>query len=55
VVGSFDCGGFGLENGDAVAHIQGMEKTIALSAIVVVIIFVAVYALSAWKSHGPRK
>jgi hypothetical protein len=42
----------GLENRRLAGHIRGMETTIALSAIAVILIFVAVYAISAWKNPG---
>jgi hypothetical protein len=45
----------GLENLQTKTHIRGMEKTIALTAVVAILIFVAVYALSAWRSHGGGK
>jgi type II secretory pathway pseudopilin PulG len=32
-----------------------MQKTIALTVVVAIVAFAAVYALSAWKGHGRRR
>jgi type II secretory pathway pseudopilin PulG len=32
-----------------------VQKTIALTVVVVIVAFAAVYALSAWKGYGDRK
>ena len=54
VVGQFDCGRLpGLENGRSGTHIRGMEKTIALTFVAVIIAFFAGYAIWVWKSPGP--
>jgi hypothetical protein len=37
------------------AHIRGMEKLIALTVVAAIVVFVAVYALSAWKGKGGSK
>jgi hypothetical protein len=39
----------GLENARSAAHIRGMEKIIALAVVAAIIVFAAVYALSAGK------
>jgi hypothetical protein len=36
-------------------HIKSMEQTVALGVVVATIAFVAIYAISVWKSSGPRK
>jgi hypothetical protein len=36
-------------------HIRGMEKLIALTVVAAIVVFVAVYALSAWKGKGGSK
>jgi hypothetical protein len=41
----------GLENGLAGAHIRRMEKTIALTVVVAVIAFVAIYSLVALRGR----
>jgi hypothetical protein len=38
-----------LEYGRAVAHKGRMEKIIALAVVAAIVVFAAVYALSAWK------
>jgi hypothetical protein len=40
-----------LENGRCARHIQGMEKLIALTVVIAIVVFVATYALSAWREH----
>jgi hypothetical protein len=40
-----------LENGRSSGHIRGMEKIIALAVVAAIVVFAAVYALSAWKSR----
>src|SRR5665213_666472 len=32
-------------------HIQGMEKFIALTVVIAIVVFAATYALSAWSEH----
>jgi hypothetical protein len=41
-----------LENGQSEGHVQRMEKLIALTVVAAIVVFVAVYALAAWKGQG---
>jgi len=38
--------------GKSAAYLVEMEKTIALAVVAAIVVFVAAYALSAWKSQG---
>jgi hypothetical protein len=45
----------GLENLQTKAHISVMEKFIALTVVVAIVVFVGAYAFSVSKSHGKGK
>jgi hypothetical protein len=38
-------------NGRCARHIQKMEKFIALTVVIAIVVFAATYALSAWSEH----
>jgi hypothetical protein len=38
-------------NGRYAGHIQKMEKFIALTVVIVIVVFAATYALLAWSEH----
>jgi hypothetical protein len=38
-------------NGRSAGHIQKMEKLIALTVVIAILVFAATYALAAWSEH----
>jgi hypothetical protein len=40
-----------LENGRSTGHIQAMEKFIALTVVIAIVVFAASYGLSVWSEH----